>query len=170
MLSQFKYARPGAQPQTADGTGQPIAAVEGAIAGRTVFARYAPGLVQAGYSPLPRVIRRGHGRPAVTGWSDYCERPLNAQELEQWSGIADADISLACGFGGLTVIDVDDDDPQILAAVRVALRQCTVARFGSKGFALLCRHVNGPQPTHNVYRADETRKDPLVEVMELGAA
>ena len=91
------------------------------IVGRTVFARYAPGLVQAGYSPLPRVIRRGHGRPAVTGWSDYCERPLNAQELEQRSDIADADISLACGFGGLTVIDVDDDDPQILAAVRVAL-------------------------------------------------
>ena len=136
MHHQCNYANPSAQPEIAGGTGQPIAAVEGAIVGRTVFARYAPGLVQAGYSPLPRVIRGGHGRPVVTGWPDLCERQATAQELEQWRCIPNADLSLACGFGGLLAIDVDDDAPEILCAVRAAIPLCAVARWGSKGFAL----------------------------------
>lgn len=78
------------------------------------------------------------------------------------------DLSLACGFGGLIAIDVDDDDPAILAAVRKALPHCVVVRRGSKGFVLLVRHADGPQPTLNIYRADEPRRDPLVEFMGLG--
>ncbi len=43
-----------------------------------------------------------------------------------------------------------------------------VARRGSKGFAFLARHVDGPQSTFNIYRADEARKDPLIEIMGIG--
>jgi hypothetical protein len=52
--------------------------------------------------------------------------------------------------------------------VRKALPHCIVARRGSKGFVLLVRQADGPQKTINVYRADEARKDPLVEIMGIG--
>ena len=52
--------------------------------------------------------------------------------------------------------------------MRAALPQCTVARRGSKGFVLLARHADGPQQTRNIHRADEARKDPLVEIMGIG--
>jgi hypothetical protein len=135
---------------------------------RTIFAAFAPGLIELGYSPLPRIIKDGHGRPAPKGWSGCCDRQPSAEEIAEWSRIKGADISLACGFGGLIAIDVDTDDPGILAAVIAALPHCVVARRGSKGFALLCRHTDGPQPTINIWSADEARKSPLVEIMGLG--
>lgn len=117
---------------------------------------------------MPRIIKDGRGRPAVKAWSDFCERQAAPQELAAWSLIPNADISLACGFGGLIAGDVDDDRPEIIAAVRKTLPQCTVARRGSKGFAFLARYVGGRPKTLNIYRADEARKDPLVEVMGIG--
>ena len=134
----------------------------------SIFSIYATGLIAGGYSPLPRIIEDGRGRPAVKRWSDYCERQARPQELAAWSCIPNADISLACGLGGLIAIDVDDDRPEIIAAVRKALPQCTVARRGSKGFAFLARYEGGQPKTLNIYRADEARKDPLVEIMGIG--
>ena len=148
---------PAAQAQAAAARPQP-----------SIFAIYAPDLIARGYSPLPRIIKGGHGRPAVKSWSDWCEKQPGKLQLESWARIPGADISLACGFRGLIAIDVDDDRPEILAAVRKALPQCTVARRGSKGFVLLARHADGPQQTINVYRAEEAQKDPLVEIMGIG--
>ena len=135
---------------------------------QNIFAINAPGLILHGYSPLPRIIKDGHGRPAVKSWSDLCEVQPGKSQLEDWASIPGADLSLACGFRGLVAIDVDDDRPEILAAVRKALPQCSVARRGSKGFVLLARHADGPQQTINVYRAEGARKDPLVEIMGIG--
>lgn len=134
----------------------------------STFAACAPGLLELGYSPLPRIVRDNHGQPAVKGWSDLCERLPTEHELRQWSSIAAADIALACGFDGLVAIDVDTEDAEILAAVTRALPRCTVARRGSKGFALLCRHADGPQRIANIYSADQPRKSPLVEIMGVG--
>ena len=114
------------------------------------FSTYAPNLLQLGYSPIPRIVRDRQGRPAVRAWSDLCERQATEHELRQWSAIEAADIALACGFGGLYAIDVDTGDADILAAVRRTLAHCTVARYGSKGLAYLCRHADGPQPTSTV--------------------
>ncbi len=136
--------------------------------GLSTFAACAPGLLQLGYSPLPRIVRDNHGQPAVKGWSDLCERLPTEHELRQWSSIAAADITLACGFGGLLAIDVDTEDPEILDAVTRTLPHCTVARRGSKGFALLCRHADGPQRTANIYPVDEARRSPLLEIMGIG--
>jgi putative DNA primase/helicase len=134
----------------------------------SLFEGCAPDLLEHGYSPLPRIVRDNHGRPAVKGWSDLCERQLTGHELRQWSAIAAADVTLACGFGGLLVIDVDTEDPEILAAITRTLPRCVVARRGSKGFALLCRHADGPQRSANIYSADEARKSPIVEIMGTG--
>lgn len=136
--------------------------------GLSTFEVCARGLLELGYSPLPRIVRDNHGQPAVKGWSDLCERLPTQHELRQWSSIAAADITLACGFGGLLAIDVDTEDPEILDAVTRTLPHCTVARRGSKGFALLCRHADGPQRTANIFSSDEARKSPLLEIMGIG--
>ncbi len=134
----------------------------------SIFSRHAVRFVFLGYSPIPRVRCDGAGKPGIKGWSDYCERQGSNAELRQWAAIHGADIALATGYGGLLVIDVDTTDPAILAAVRRALPHCTVARFGSKGFALLARHADGPCKGFNIYSADEARNSPLVEVLGLG--
>ena len=133
-----------------------------------IFVISASDLIVHGYSVLPRIIKDGRGRPAVKSWSDWCEKQPGKLQLESWARIPGADISLACGFGGLVAIDVDDDRLEVIAAVRRALPHCTVARRGSKGFVLLARHADGPQQTMNVYRAEEARTDPLVEIMGTG--
>ena len=133
-----------------------------------IFSRHAPHLISAGYSPFPRVRRDGEAKPGIKGWSDLCGRQPTAAELRQWAAIRDADISLATGCGGLLAIDVDTDNPQVLEAVQRALPHCNIARFGSKGFALLVRYADGPCKGFNVYSADEARKSPLVEVLGLG--
>jgi putative DNA primase/helicase len=134
----------------------------------TIFATLAQDLAAMGYSPMPRIIRDGQGRPAIKGWSDLCGGSPTERDLEQWTKIPGADVALACGYGGLLAIDVDSDDEEILKAVTATLPHCTVARRGSKGFALLCRHADGPQRSANVYASDDSRKSPLVEVMGLG--
>ena len=72
-----------------------------------IFAIHAPNLIACGYSVLPRIIKDGHGRPAVKSWSDWCEKQPGKPQLER-ARIPGADISLACGFRGLVAIDVDD--------------------------------------------------------------
>ncbi len=132
------------------------------------FTIEAPELVRLGYSPIPRLVRNGEGRPAIKGWSDYCSRQPTQSEIGVWSKIAGADIALCMGFNGAIAIDVDTNEPEILDAVRCALRYCGVARFGSKGFALLGRHADGPQRSFTIYSSDKARKGPLIEVMGTG--
>lgn len=157
-----KAATPAKKPAAKPAPPPPAAAKDN----RSLFARHAPGLIEKGYSPVPR--NAGKGRTDRPGWSDFCGRQASPEELREWLRIPGADIVLACGFGGLVAVDVDDTRPEILDAVRGALPHCTVARFGSKGFALLCRHVDGPQHMGSIYAADEQRKSPLVELMGLG--
>ncbi len=134
----------------------------------SLFAEHAPEIIQLGYSPIPRVIRNGEAKPGIKGWSDYCGRQPTALEIANWSGIASADVMLCTGFNGFIAIDVDTDDEAIKEAVRKALPHCIVARFGSKGFALLARYAGGALRSFAIYSSDETRKAPLVEVMATG--
>ena len=47
-----------------------------------IFAIHAPNLIGCGYSVLPRIIKDGHGRPAVKSWSDWCEKQPGKPQLE----------------------------------------------------------------------------------------
>ncbi len=132
------------------------------------FTIQAPELLRLGYSPIPRLVRNGEGRPAIRGWSDYCSRQPTQSEIGEWSKIAGADIALCMGFNGAIAIDVDTNEPEILDAVRSALPYCCVARFGSKGFALLGRHADGPQRSFAIYSSGKARKGPLIEIMGTG--
>jgi hypothetical protein len=78
-----------------------------------MFAVLASGFIAGGYSPLPCNPRKNH--PAVNGWPDYCERQATREEIIAWAKIPEADVCLACGFGGLVAVDLDDDRPELSA-------------------------------------------------------
>ena len=129
------------------------------------FARSVDGFLARGYSPIPRFIINGDTR-WPKAWSDYCDRQPNAAELAKWSA-AEADVALCGGYRDFMAIDVDWDDPKFKAAVLGALPYCRIARFGSKGFALFVRYQGDRIP--NIYSADETRKEPIIEFKGSGA-
>jgi putative DNA primase/helicase len=124
-----------------------------------VFAGAASSFIERGYSPIPRFMIEGKMR-WPKAWSDYCDRQPNAAELAKWSAV-EADIALCGGYRDFMAIDVDWDDPKFKKAVLGALPYCRIARFGSKGFALFVRYRGDYIP--NIYSADETRKEPVIE-------
>lgn len=67
---------------------------------QTIFAAEAPGLIARNYSPLPRKIEGGHGRPAVKRWSDLCDRQPTEAEIAAWSRIEGATYHLRAASAG----------------------------------------------------------------------
>ena len=122
----------------------------------SIFAKFAA----MGYSPIP--IYKIDGRYKwPPKWSDYCAQQADEAELAKWARRYDG-VALCGGYKNLLAIDVDVDDPRIKAAVLDALPRCRIARFGSKGFALMVRSFkSGGIP--NIYPADEACKQPIVE-------
>lgn len=144
-------------------------AAPASISPASPFTKHAPDLIRLGYSPIPRVVRDGEVKPGIIGWSDFCGRQPAPEDLAQWAKIAGADIMLCTGFNGFIAIDIDTDDDPILKAVCAALPHCGVARFGSKGFALLARYAGGPLRTFNIFWADPAVKAPMAEIKGVGA-
>ncbi len=103
-----------------------------------MFAEHAAVYRALGYSPIP--VFPGGKRPI--GWTQYCLEAATPEKIKDWGGYSPSpNIALACGYKGLVAIDVDVSDIAIITAVLDALPHCRIARFGSKGFALLCRYV-----------------------------
>ena len=126
----------------------------------SIFAEF----VAAGYSPIPRYEIEGkHVWPKR--WSDFCDRQATDAERAKW-GPPDG-VALCCGYGNLLAVDVDTDDLQVKKAVVDALPHCHIARYGSKGYALLVRYQGERIPS--IYPADENCKQPLVEFKGYGA-
>jgi len=72
-------------------------------------------------------------------WQKYCERLPTSFELDVWDRWPDAGVCLALGRssapGGLQLIavDIDSDDPVVVAAIRSALPGSPVRKRGAKG-------------------------------------
>jgi hypothetical protein len=83
-------------------------------------------------------------------------------------------IALACGYGApdlgkLVAIDADTSEQAILAAALGALPQCRVARFGSKGWALLTRYQGeGDGRFAHIYQGEGRERRPLIEIKGMG--
>jgi putative DNA primase/helicase len=95
--------------------------------------------------------------------------------MKRWAARPDAMIALACGYtppkgvGKLVAIDVDTNEQPVIKATLSTLPGCRIARFGSKGFALLTRYV-GPgngRFTH-IYCGEGKEKRPLIEIKGVG--
>ena len=74
--------------------------------------------------------------PAIKGWTEYCDRLPNNNEVAQWSTIGDTNIAVCTGkASGLVALDFDCTDPKIIEAINVdSLPKSPVERIGAKGF------------------------------------
>ena len=132
---------------------------------KEMFAEHAAIYLALGYSPIP-VFQEGK-RP--TGWTAYCLKAATPEKIQDWGDYRPApNVALACGYSGLVAIDVDVSDIAIITAVLDALPHCRIARFGSKGFALLCRYVGAEKRCwfKNIYAPKDGKghKQVLVEI------
>lgn len=137
------------------------------------FVEVAPSLIEQGYSVVPIGIagpnawntqgkepgklelnRRGEPEwQRLKGWHVFCSRQAHPLTLARWSEWPDAGIGLACGFGGVIAIDIDDDalvDPLI-----AVLPPVVVAKRGRKGVTVFYRSLK-PLPSKN-YRTSDKR-------------
>ena len=130
----------------------------------SVFKENFRSFISLGYSPLARFESSW-----PKAWSDYCLAVAPDETLRRWKRAPNAMIALACGFRGLVALDYDSDDPVIKAEILKALPQCRVARFGSKGFALLARYVGEKECRFtNIYTGEGAQKRALVEIKGTG--
>ena len=99
--------------------------------------------VDVGCSPTPE--RPGTKRPAISGWSNYCDRPPTKEEAARWARLYPrAGIALALGFNGLVAVDIDTDDREIIEAIESVLPKGAPAKVGRRGLTYLFR---GDVPT-----------------------
>jgi len=113
------------------------------------YARVGAKLVDQGYSAIP--CRPDSKVPGIftpfgawknqLDWTQYCERLPVDIEVELWSTWPDAGVCIALGGEhGLIAVDIDTDDPAIVAAIEAALGDLSfVQKAGRKGFTLFYR-------------------------------
>ena len=94
----------------------------------SAFATAAPALIVGGYSPLPIApagdnawspkgkepgleLRSGGNAEWIRmrSWQIFCARQPHAKTIAVWSKYPDAGVGVACGFGGLVAVDIDDE-------------------------------------------------------------
>ena len=106
------------------------------------FLTFAEALLDAGYSPLP--VIPGRKKPALKGWSNYCETPLSRERIRDYAGRwPEAGLGLALGYGGVIALDIDTIDGRQIEAVCSTLPPSPVAKMGQKGFTRYYRAPAG---------------------------
>ena len=102
-------------------------------------------LIDNGYSAIP--IMPGTKRPGnyrmkewwgTSEWQRYCDRLPTEIEVELWNAWPDAGVCAPLDHK-LKVIDIDTDDPELMAAVLAVLPDSEVKKRGNKGFSAFYR-------------------------------
>lgn len=125
------------------------------------FEAAAVALHRCGYSALP--IIQGGKRPGVyrgfitddgdgpwfglKDWQQFCVERASEAKAASWGRMSDAmggGIGVACGYGGLIAIDIDDDD--LVAPVLAVLPDVLVAKRGRFGQTVFMRAIT-PMPS-----------------------
>jgi len=127
------------------------------------FGDHASRLIELGYSPLP--ILPASKAPALRGWQRHAVEPLSPDQLARFSrSPLTYGVGLACGYLGLVAIDVDSDDPAVLAALRPLAPRPIIAKRGKKGVTLFAR---GAGIVGRKFKGHGQSK-PLVEILARG--
>jgi putative DNA primase/helicase len=87
-------------------------------------------------------LLKGEKRPAISGWQQFCDRMPTEEEQADWlSRFPDGNIGLALGpCSGLVAVDIDSDDPLVIAAIERALPPSPWQRVGKKGKILIYKY------------------------------
>jgi hypothetical protein len=137
------------------------------------FALAAPALIVHGYSPVPigvwgerdwnpkgkepgRLDVNRDGEPEwyrLKNWQTFCRQQAHPKIVAHWSTWPDAGVGLACGFGGVVAVDIDDD--ALVEPIFTVLPPVMVAKRGRKGQTAFYR-TDEPLPSKN-YRSASNR-------------
>jgi hypothetical protein len=126
-----------------------------------IFEIAAMALHRCGYSVLP--IMQGAKRPGtyrgfitedgdgpwfgLKDWQEHCANPASEAKVAAWGRMADVQgggLGVACGYGGLIAIDIDDDE--LVAPILDVLPEGFVGKVGRKGLTALVRAAE-PMPS-----------------------
>jgi len=138
------------------------------------FIKWAMDYKARGFSPLPvnpgsKVPSFG-GKYKLTGWSVYCESPADDWQIKSWGRSCDGlGIILACGYGGMVAIDVDD--PRVYGAVKQVFGHIKApAKVGRRGATAFFYDPTGLISNRNFRAANEdgTIGGTLVEILVKG--
>jgi AAA domain-containing protein/bifunctional DNA primase/polymerase-like protein len=124
-----------------------VAAPTGETRPRTTSAYAISGarLVDNGYSAIP--IAPGSKRPGqyemnawrnASQWQRYCDRLPTGIEIELWNDWPDAGVCVPLSQQ-LKAIDIDTDDPALMAALLAVLPDSEIKKRGKKGFTAFYR-------------------------------
>jgi hypothetical protein len=94
--------------------------------------------ISKGMSVIPDRYRSK--MPAIKGWSDFCRRLPNEDEVNQWNQMESANIALCLGeASGIIAVDVDTNDEELLELIRENLDPSPYEKVGTKGFTRFYR-------------------------------
>lgn len=88
----------------------------------------------------------GQKRPGISAWQQYClELPSEALQQQRLAAYPNSNVGLAFALqSGVVVIDIDPDDPDIMAAIKGVLAPYPSPwhRVGKKGKVLAYRYTD----------------------------
>lgn len=111
-----------------------------------IFSTEAPKYWAVGLPAIPLLAMLK--RPAVTGWQIFADQLPSDEEKEAWMRVyADGNIGLPMGAAsGLVAVDVDSDDPVVMAILDKLLPPSPFTRIGRKGYIKVYK-FNGERTT-----------------------
>lgn len=150
------------------------------------FEAAAVALYRCGYSPLP--IYAGEQKPGLysgvsedgtkgpwydfKGWRQLCIERGSEAAVAAWGRMSDAKgggIGVACGYGGLVAVDIDDE--ALVEPLLAVLPRALVAKRGSKGLTAFYRgehpHEDADWWAKRNYRTADKRG--LLDFLAVGA-
>lgn len=104
------------------------------------FAEAAQALWEANLSVMPLTGKK----PVVKNWNHFCSERPSEDEIAAWMhSTPGTNIGLPLGTqNGLCIVDIDTNDPGVIAAIKSVLPASPWERVGKKGCALLYRNPN----------------------------
>ena len=107
-----------------------------------LYKEYFKEYTEAGFSVIPD--KYAQKRPAISGWSDYCDRLPTETETSNWvSNFEATNIALCLGqASGIVALDFDCEDPQIIEIVEQYLPTSPVEKVGAKGCTRFFRYTD----------------------------
>jgi len=103
----------------------------------TIFLNNAPSYWEKNLPVIP--LWPNEKKPAINGWQRFADRMPAQEEQSGWlERHADANIGLPLGpQSGLVAVDIDSDDPEVIAAIERVLPPSPWCRVGRKGKVLI---------------------------------
>lgn len=106
-----------------------------------LFGEWAPKYWAGGLPVIP--IMKGFKRPAISAWQIYGDRFPTEDEQNSWlASFPNGNIGVTTGpVSGIVAIDVDRDDPALMAIIDRVLPKSPWKRVGKKGCILAYRYT-----------------------------